>query len=262
MPKKAKRVVVVADMHCGHRVGLTPPGSQMAPQNAERRKWANAQKKLWDFYAETIDSLRPIDVLLVNGDCIDGRGSRSGGMELAFPNQQEQCDIAAECINYAKAKTIVMSRGTDYHTGLIEEYEDDIARLVGAKKIGNHEWVNVNGLMFDLKHHVGTSQIPHGRHTAIARDRLWGLLWAERDQAPKGDIFLRSHVHFFSYCGAEDWLAMTTPALQGLGGRYGSKRLSGTVDFGLVSFDVDKNGGYTWQAHVTKSAQKSRAILA
>lgn len=257
---KAKRVVVVSDMHCGHRVGLTPPGWQMAPQNAERRKWAKAQKKLWDFYAQTIDSLRPIDILLVNGDCIDGRGGKSGGIELSFVSQQEQCDVAAECIGYVKAPIIIMARGTDYHTGQVEEHEDDIAQQVGARKIGNHEWVDVNGLVFDLKHHVGSSTIPHGRHTAVARDRLWSILWAERGQAPKGDIYIRSHVHFFNYCGGQDWLGMTTPALQGLGGRYGSKRLSGVVDFGVVSFDVDKSGGYTWQAHVAKVAQKSKAV--
>jgi len=260
MGTKMKRVVVIADMHCGHRVGLTPPDWQMAPQNAERRKWAKAQKKLWAFYAKTIDSLRPINVLLVNGDCIDGRGQKSGGLELSFISQQEQCDVAAECIAYAQAQTIIMTRGTDYHTGQSEELEDEIARTVGAKKIGNHEWVDVNGLMFDLKHHVGSSAIPHGRHTAVARDQLWGMIWADSGQAPRGDIIIRSHVHYYRFCGEMGWLGMTTPALQGLGGRYGSKRLSGVVDFGLVSFDVDRNGGYTWQAHITKVAQKSRAV--
>jgi len=257
---KPKRVVVVSDFHCGHRVGLTPPQYQMAPQNAERRKWANAQKNLWNFYAKVIDSLKPIDVMICNGDLIDGHGERSCGMEVAFPNCQEQSEIAVECILYAKPKSVVMTRGTDYHTGQAEEWEDTIACDVGARKVGNHEWLDVNGLVFDCKHHVGSSQIPHGRHTAIARDRMWSQIWAERGQAPKSDIIIRSHVHYFSYCGGEDWLGMTTPALQGLGGRYGSKRLSGTVDFGLVHFDVDKNGGYTWQAHVTRLAQKSKSI--
>ena len=103
--------------------------------------------------------------------------------------------------------------------------------------------------MIDIKHHVGSSQIPHGRHTAVARDRLQNVLWAEHDEQPKANIIIRSHVHYFSFCGGSNWLAMTTPAMQGYGSKFGARRMSAPVDVGLIHFDIDEEGGYQWQAH-------------
>jgi hypothetical protein len=113
-------------------------------------------------------------------------------------------------------------------------------------KIGDHEWPTVNGLVFDLKHHVGSSGVPHTRATPVKRDELWNLLWAEAGDQPRGQFIVRSHVH---YCeGAYKWIgpkrveAMTTPALQAMGTRYGARRCSGIVNWGLLVFDIDESG--------------------
>lgn len=67
-------------------------------------------------------------------------------------------------------------------------------------------------------------------------------------------MFLRGHVHYFNYCGGSSggrhWLAVTVPALQGPGSKYGVRQCSGTVDFGLIHFDVDDHGGYQWTSHL------------
>jgi hypothetical protein len=150
-----------------------------------------------------------------------------------------------------------LSHNTSYHVGLDEDWENVIADRLEAK-IGEHEWVDIEGVVFDLKHHpAGSSGIPQGRHTGVAKDRLWNLMWNERQMQPKASVFIRSHVHHHNFCGGPDWLAMTTPALQGIGSRFGSRRCSGIVDFGFVTFNVNK-GEYSWQAHIASiEAQKS-----
>ena len=70
------RVVIGGDKHCGHRVGLTPPDWQSAILG---RKYYNIQRELWKEFTGIMDYLKPIDVLMMNGDAIDGRGERSGG---------------------------------------------------------------------------------------------------------------------------------------------------------------------------------------
>ena len=48
---------------------------------------------------------------------------------------------------------------------------------------------------------------------------------------------------------------------EGVGGKSSLGRGSGVVDFGLVSFDIDSNGRYSWQAHLANiQAQKATAI--
>jgi len=264
MPKKKKRVVILSDLHCGHVVGLTPPSWHDTPDSSadpSRIKLADFRKRSFSIYYNTIKRLKPIDILLVNADCIDGRGEISGQTELITPDRDHQCDMAAEIIKCAGAKKIVMTYGTPYHTGKIEDYENQIAREVKAEKIGGHEWVDVNGLVFDLKHKVGSSGIPHGRMTAIAKEYLWNTLWSEREESPKSNIIVRSHVHYHNYCGGSDWLALTTPALQGPGSKYGTRQCSGTVDFGLIHFDVNPSGSYEWQSHITRLLDKKEMLL-
>jgi len=192
--------------------------------------------------------LQPVYGLIVNGDVVDGKGPRSGGTELLTADRLEQCAMAEACIKEARAERIVMSYGTPYHTGQLEDWEDEVARLVNAEKIGGHDFLNVDGVVIDYKHHIGASSIPHGRFTAIARERLWNGLWAERKEYPQAHILVRSHVHYYVYAATADWAAIVTPALQGYGSKYGVRRCSGTVDFGLVYIDIEK-GGEAWAIH-------------
>lgn len=234
--KNFKRVVVIADLHCGHRVGLTPTKWQSAILG---QKYYRIQKELWKEYTNIITRLGKIDRLIVNGDCIDGRGKRSGGTELISVDRQAQVDMAADAINFCRADRVVLTRGTPYHTGHAEEWENMLTdRVENFHKIGDHEFYTVNGVIFDVKHHIGLSNIPHGQFTAISRDRLWNLIWAEYKMQPKADILIRSHVHYYGRNGGVDWDAFTTPALQGMGSKFGAKICSNLIYWGLIWFDV------------------------
>ena len=194
-----------------------------------------------------LDKHRPIDVLIVNGDMVDGKGPATEGTELISSdvlNWQVPC--ATECIKYANAKTVMMTYGTRYHTGGSDP-EKLIAgeQNVNAKQIGGHIWFDINGVVFDCKHHVNGSSVPHTKGTALSRERLWNVLWSEHQEAPKSNIIIRSHRHAFHYCGEDNWLAIVTPALQGAGSKI-NRVVSGTVQFGLVFFDVRENGTYGW----------------
>lgn len=257
-----RRIVILSDLHCGHLVGLTPPSRRTNCNRAahpKRKSLARVQGALWGFYAQQIDALKPIDSVIVNGDMIDGKGAYSGGTEQTTTDRDEQADMAIECIRYTGAKKYYCIYGTDTHTGKDEDWENIVAKELGAK-IGGHEWIGVNGVVFDCKHHIGSSSVPHGRHTAVARDRLWNILWSERQLAPRGDVIIRSHVHYHSYCGGPGWLAITTPALQGMGSKYGSRRCSGIVDFGFTVFDVSNKGAYAWRT-ILASPEVQRAKL-
>ena len=245
-----ERAVFIGDLHSGARSGLTPPEWQWPLDSTDptRRKYAEMQSKIWGFYVDTLKSLQPINCLVINGDAIDGKGARSGGTELLEADRVIQCQMAAECIRQAKAKKILMVRGTPYHVGAEDDFETEIASLVGADKIGDHEWLDCGGVIFDIKHKVGSSSIPHGRNTAPQRAALWNMFWAERGIQPKAKVFIRSHVHYHTFSGDAWRLVMTLPALQGWT-KYGSKECEGTTDIGIVSFDCE-GGEYKWQSHL------------
>ena len=255
---KPKRVCVIADLHCGHRAGLTPKAYHR-PHSTD--KFHKLQVELWGLFTSKIDVIKPVNLLIVNGDCIDGRGVKSGSRELVEVDRNIQVKMAIEAIEYVEAKNIVMTYGTGYHTGNSDDKEDLIAEGVKADKIGGHEFIDVNGLSFNCKHKIGNSQIPHGRLTPISKEKLWNIMWSERDNQPNSDVIIRSHVHHFDYCGNSRYLGMTTPALQGMGSIYGSRECSGTVDWGFVWFDVTSKEDYTWKAEVVEVESQRVQVL-
>ena len=256
---KPKRVVVISDLHCGHIVGLTPPGWDNDRPKAHLKKSYLMRRAIWDFYKQTIKELQPIDILLVNGDCIDGRNEGRGSTELLYVDRDDQAEMAVECILEAKAETVVMAYGTGYHTGTEEDWERPIAQAVKAKKIGSVDAINVNGLVINYRHFISGSQVPHGRHTATARERTWNTLWALRDEYPLAQIVIRSHVHYFGFCGDGQGVAFTTPALEGYGSKFGARLLSGLVDIGLIFFDVTDKEHWTWDKRLLR-LPKTEAI--
>ena len=258
------RIMVMSDLHCGHRGGLTPPPWHGVVGTGKREEFNRIKREAWEWYSTSVEKNGPFDLVVVNGDAIDGRGEASGGTELDVIDREEQCEMAEFCIREAMGKgtKVIMTYGTAYHSGKEEDWEHLIASSVNAEKIGSHEWVSVGGSIFDFKHHVGGSTIPHGRHTAIARDALWSKLWADSGLQPKTDVLVRSHVHYFQYCGDPHLgLRMTTPALQVAATKYGARRCSGLVDFGFVVFDVSKSG-LAWHEVLGKvESAKPEAIV-
>jgi hypothetical protein len=252
------RMLVLSDLHCGHYAGLTPPRYWIRPGDTNNRtrrdKFAQLQRETWKWYRKTIRKNGPYDLIVCNGDAIDGTQDKSGGTEAWSVDTEEQADAATECIELAmdEGTKLVMTYGTAYHTGQRSDEENRIAKALGAIKIGSHEWIQCreSGTVFDFKHHCGSSSVPHGRATAVSRDAMWGLLWAERGKQPRSDVLIRSHVHYYQYCGdSVAGLRMTTPALQAAGSKYGARRCSGVVDYGFLIFDTNKRG-YSWRAEL------------
>ncbi len=239
-----KRILIISDTHCGHRGGLTPPSWQYNKYDDEnvRGKFGFLQSTVWDWFVKKVKEVGPVDLLVVNGDSIDGKGEGSGGTELLTTDRREQCEIAAECINQIERKKLLLIRGTPYHTGKEEDWEDVLAGMVNATDVGWHKFADIDGLILDFKHKISRAE------TAKDKEAIANLLWAERGVQPVSDILFRSHVHIFVYRGDYRRLVMTTPCLQ-WGTKYGTSQISAPIDIGMISVDCD-NGGYAWRKHI------------
>lgn len=247
MKRNFHRNISIADPHCGHLVGLTPPEFSPPPINERAKKFWRVRKELWEFFQESVDEFRPYDSLIVNGDAIEGKGERSGGTELITSDRKGQVDIAKAVIEFIKAPKVRIVYGTPAHVGREEDWEDVLDAMLKFSDIGAHEWFEINGKVFDVKHKVGSSQIPHGRLTPIAREILWNREWSSRGEQPKADVLLRAHNHYYEHCDHDDCLGFNMPCLQGFGSKYGSRECSGTIDMGILVFDVYDSGEIQWK---------------
>lgn len=240
------KVIALGDLHTGHRGGLTPPKYQYHPAYKDR------QAQLWNWYENTVKGIAP-QIVICNGDAIEGKGHRNGGVEIGIPDLSEQAEAAYQSLKMIGADKYVLTYGTPSHVSGTDgtDYERQIATALGAE-IYDHAMLDIDGVRFSVKHKIGSSGVPHGRGTALLKEALWDELWAggQYEDRKRADVLLRSHVHYHAYAGTRDQLAMTLPCLQ-ISSDYGARQCSGTIDFGMISFDID-NGGYAWKAHLAK----------
>ncbi len=246
-PAGTKTVLIISDTHCGAISGLTPPNwDGVAPAD----KWKKVRRDLWNEFVKTVRRIQPVDVLIYNGDLIEGPSNtmKEAGMGLMTTDRIVQTSMAADIIRTVGAEKVVIIKGTAFHEGDREDWSDIVAAEVNADACSGQAWVEVNGIVFDCKHKVGGSNIPHGAFTAAARSRVWNLIANEIGTQPKADIIIRSHLHTFSFCGNSRYLAIVTPGLQGYT-RYGSRMVERLVDWGMVWFAVEPGGIYRpdWQ---------------
>lgn len=240
-----KRIVVISDSHCGHKFGLTPPAWWAAEEvgDDQLQKHRGFQRDLWEWYAAAIESLKPIDVLITNGDMIEGKGEKTGGRELIEPDRNIQVRMAAAVIDMAQANKVRVIYGTGYHVGKEEDFESLLPNFVECPdtKVSGHPFFKANGCVFDFKHKIGRSTIPHGRLTPLLRSALWNTIWHSRGRQPKARFFVRSHVHYYESWKNAEQEGIITPALQ-YNSIFGIRECEGIVDIGFVYFDVEEDG--------------------
>ena len=258
-----KRILCISDTHSGHHTGLTTPEFE---NPRDKSKLGQMRREQWREFNKAVAKHGPYDMAFHLGDCVDGKGKRSGGVEQITTSMDGQTDMAVAVCDHIRLygkrgfKWYGVS-GTPYHISADgDDWDDIMSNRAGFESFSQHEWIDVNGCVFDLKHKIGSSSIPHGRHTAAARARIQNILWGERQ--PRAQVFLRGHVHYHSYCGGADWLAMTMPALQGWT-KYGAAQCEGTIDWGFVVFDVDDKGRWDWHAETqVLKTHNAKAVIA
>jgi hypothetical protein len=244
-----KKLLVFSDPHCGHLCGLTP--SRWNPRSDRDNEAADYRDVLYSWTQKEIAAFGKVDVAVLNGDAVDGTGRRSGGTEQITTDTNEQAFMCVDWMKTVRTKAWFMTYGTPYHTGDQNDIEDVIAREMGCEIAGTMD-LSLNGRVFNFKHKIGGSQIPHGRATSVLRDKMWNQLWALRGEYPMADVVIRSHVHAAIAVDAPDGIAMITPALQGYGSKYGTRQVSGTVDFGLTYFEITDKGGISWTRRILR----------
>lgn len=239
----SKRVLVLADLHCGSGVGLAPP-------EYWRDKFRPFQEPLWNWYAEEIKSLGPVDLLVVNGDAVDGEG-RAETLDHLTTDTEEQADIAAACIKRVKAKKILMTYGTPFHTAGSYSYENLVAKTLDAP-IADTQFVSVNGRRFSFRHVVGASGTPYTQGTQAYKEAVRDMFQAVDNEAEPAEYIIRSHVHNCFVAASPERTAITTPCLEIPVSVFGRRCRAWRYHVGFLEFVVSQDGlvWYDIGAHI------------
>jgi hypothetical protein len=261
MKTKRKRVVFVADMHCGSAVALSPyPDSK-------------TQRMLLDLYKQTIAEFgeRP-DVLICGGDAIDGQDLK--GLSTKDPRVNRQVGDAMELLMMWKPKSVFIVEGTGYHTGSTTAFEQFLSDRINDSgtpcTFHTKLRLRLNGWMkVQVRHQIGNSSVPYGAHTAPARSLTNQVLNAAVEAREKGapvdwpHLLVFGHCHKYSLTDDDQGTTLRLPCWKATGDRHGELMCDGHISLGAFQIFVGtKKEGWTWQKKSHYARLESRTVEA
>jgi hypothetical protein len=208
--EKVNNLIVVSDTHSGCRMGLLHPdgtpldgGGRYLPSKVQQKMWA-----LWEeFWGEWVPEAtrgEPFD-LVHNGDALDGVHHHS--TTQISHNLEDQQRIAEAVLRpaveqcKASGGTYYHIRGTEAHVGQSGEYEERLARTLGAKPNAEGQfarydlWKRVGSCLVHLLHHIGTTSSAAHEASAVNAELTAEYVEAARWGREPPDFIVRSHRH-------------------------------------------------------------------
>ena len=203
-----KRILCLSDIHAGSIYGLHPPDFRASTGMAvPQKEW---QVYLWECWTHMIAwaCSAPLDAVVVVGDVVEGKQFKSHCAELSLPLVADQEDAAEEILKpllkAAKCKVFFV-KGTFYHDDELGRSVDNVAKNLKAegydglgtgKRAKEVLDLDVDGVVIDFSHGISVSGGLY-RAVAIDREALWSALEGKEGSAPKADVLVRGHAHYF-----------------------------------------------------------------
>lgn len=247
---KRRRVLPLSDLHVGSRYGLWPDGmTEEDPQTGEFSPLPPTQtnqkiREHWNKMLKSIEKAPP-DIVVWNGDLIEGEQDHEKGKGLITRSIDKQCEGAEKMIqavrDVAPDTVFYFTAGTGYHQRSNGESADRyLARQFDAE-FGNELVIEECGIRIFARH-VISSSMSTWQYMATAPGRDHMLLYLNKAPEKYGDIdaAIFSHRHQFVNVQFGSGMALVTPCWQSKT-PYASvkKGIVGVPDIGWIVLNVE-----------------------
>ena len=192
----AQLLIVMSDLHCGSKVGLSHPEAKQDSGNTIGHGDNLCQIWLWENWMRLRDGVADYcagdeAIALLNGDATEGIHHRT--TEVTAATIHEHAQNALQCLEDWRglASRWLVTMGTECHTHAIEK---DIAKELGSE--ARDKWLfRVNGCLIDAAHHVGTTKRSYLEGSAFGIEMGNARVNYARCNQEVPKVFLRGHRH-------------------------------------------------------------------
>lgn len=210
--------VVLSDPHVGSAYGLFPGGFRLS--NGSEAGLNLGQVYLLNCWEDFLERIPPtFDLLLLNGDLINGQNVKETGADLTEIDPEWQQRAAYQLLEplATRAREVYATRGSNYHAGECGRWEEQLAERLGAvpDSWGHHAWdwllLDVQGVHLDVAHHQ--SVVSRFVSMPLEREEQFATMVAPWKQGGS-HLIIRSHVHRYSEVHVELQQSLSTAAWQ------------------------------------------------
>lgn len=214
MPRKRKpkhqpinNLVIIADTHCGCRMGLCPPdgvdlddSGHYSPSKLQLKVWEWWQE-FWDEWVPMVCHNEPFAVVM-NGDALDG--VHHGATTQISQNHADQHKLALKVLLPVVSQCdgrYYHLRGTAAHGGQSGENEETLAKVLGAIPDGEGRfarwelWARIGTGLANIMHTIGTASSMAYETTAVQKELEQAYVEAARWGHEPPNVVVRAHRH-------------------------------------------------------------------
>lgn len=236
------------------------------------------QQIIKDWWLHCADKIGRCDLLLENGEPIEGTHFKSNGSELFSASIGDQLDDAERLIKMWKYDKLIFVRGSKYHSmdGGQTSYEEMLARKMGAvqyqgifgKGSQNQKQLNaysgdytdmyaffeINQRTFLANHEIGFSKQKASRTGAISRALINMELERGRwyDKGRNLDCLINSHNHYYIHVEYANppIIGIVTGCFKNPDSHLHHGSMASASDIGAVSIIVEQNSDLIVKPHI------------
>ncbi len=208
-----KRILVLSDLHVGSLYAPWPEGGvrtdAATPTVVQPSEEQRALLECWQHMVRTVPKL---DLVILNGDTIDGESPKEHGRYICAPSPYDQARAAAMLLRPLREKTrdLAITFGTAYHEGTGSEAVRWLARELEAQGPFLSYTTTLGGKLIQASHHQTRGWVYLSG--SVERTILFTLAAASIGRAPRVDILIRSHLHAKRIVHAYGAWGVMTPA--------------------------------------------------
>jgi hypothetical protein len=238
-----KTLLALGDLHIGSEGSIMTDevNTEDCNEGRNRRYFPNlTQKKILEKWYEMVDEVPRPDILLLNGDLVDGKNYKEYGMGCWTTDVTLQAQVLAELVKMLKPGKIVVTSGSPYHSDRNPNMDRIAAGMCGGVFKGGYASINVNGKRIYAQHKISVSKSSwQYRSTPLGRALVLAAL-SEKEMGHY-DLVLKSHAHYFCYCGFSNSLGMILPCWKAFDPFLDTNIEFANPALGYVRFDFNGN---------------------
>ena len=249
------RILLISDLHCGSGMSIAHPQARINAEGATLGLNKIQQYTLWPLWKKMCETKEPYDLIVVNGDLVDGKQSKSGHMGLWTADMDCQAECAAKLLDMIPLKKggeVHIIKGTDYHRGnnlcADSKVVDKFNRLQrnrdkNAVDQGLEYVLKIDDCTFHIAHTIGGGQY---LGTALNKEVMFRHLYHYEFTG-----MIRGHRHNYHFDSDGDCFGLLLPCWKGRDDYEKKHGLKWISMVGWVEMVVD---GKTWDVtpHLTK----------
>lgn len=244
----SQRVLVLSDTHVGSNVALAP--EELILESNNRILANEIQLALLQEFYNMVDEVGTVDLLVLNGDLVEGTNYYGEGAGCLTTSMSEQAKTAIELLSDIRCRKVVGCRGTAYHGKKNPNMDHQVIEGLGGVCMDEVS-LTIEGLRFYANHRTPVRMVRfETRPQSVAQDILLG----ELNSMDFGhyDIICKAHVHYYIGLDMGKSLGIVCPCFKGRDefAKGAANPFAFNPSIGYVMFDIEDDGDFSWTKSV------------